>query len=756
MTDCVTSAADAPLAQGERIELILSQLTALPTLPAVALRLMEVTTSSESSAKDVVRILESDPALTAALLRMVRRADLGIRSEVLSVERAVVLLGFRAVRNAVLSLQLYDLFATGDCDEQRKSTRTGLWRHSLAVACAAQLIAERIEAAPAEEAFVCGLLHDIGKIAIDTCLPKSYARIVDRVERDRACICDVERGLLGFDHTVAGKRLLTHWRLPRAPLESAWLHHQSPDALPSSTRFPGHVRIVHLADSLVRRERIGFSGYPYHEPIEAQAEAVGLSPKAVENVVASLPERMNLFAEFLDLDTIGTPEVTAEALASANRELGRVNSILWENRQALKLRSVFLDALDRFTRSLTQTDRVADVCFAAADTVRKAIEVKRVLAFVLFPDSPCLQVGFAGGREEPARTSIVDWQEKDRAALAALVPARPEDGPVVAPEVCDSLWTRCFDWSPSGSLWMLPVVETDLTACGVLFDASEQDLHWLRRAGREWGALSKAFGLALVSARVRAQSERTNEELIDLNRRLREAQQGLVRARSISMIAAMAAGAAHELNSPLAVIAGRAQMLAVEAAEDEEKRALEIISEQAVRASSIVAELMAFAKPRPPEPVAQRLAEVLQTLRQHWQRGPALTERRIEVGLEEPDLTVHVDEAQLREILDGVIANAIEATPAQTGRLQINSTSRLSDDRVRLVIEDNGCGMSGDVLERAVDPFFSSRPAGRGRGLGLSRAYRLAELNGGRLWLESTPNVGTKVTIELPARPPSI
>ena len=72
------------------------------------------------------------------------------------------------------------------------------------------------------------------------------------------------------------------------------------------------------------------------------------------------------------------------------------------------------------------------------------------------------------------------------------------------------------------------------------------------------------------------------------------------------------------------------------------------------------------------------------------------------------------------------------------------------------MIEDNGCGMSGEVLERAVDPFFSSRPAGRGRGLGLSRAYRLAELNGGRLWLESTPNVGTKVTLELPARPPSI
>ena len=112
---------------------------------------------------------------------------------------------------------------------------------------------------------------------------------------------------------------------------------------------------------------------------------------------------------------------------------------------------------------------------------------------------------------------------------------------------------------------------------------------------------------------------------------------------------------------------------------------------------------------------------------------------------------VCADPEQLSTILEAVLANAVEACRTETARLQINSPSRVSDETVRIVIEDNGVGMSRDVLEHAVDPFFSSRPAGRGRGIGLSRAYRLAQINGGHLWLESTQDKGTIVTIELPA-----
>ncbi len=96
----------------DRVELILSQVEELPTLPAVAIRLLELTTSSQSSARDIVGVVETDQALTAKLLSLVRRADLGVRGDVMTLERVVVLLGFEAVRSAVLSVQIYETFAS--------------------------------------------------------------------------------------------------------------------------------------------------------------------------------------------------------------------------------------------------------------------------------------------------------------------------------------------------------------------------------------------------------------------------------------------------------------------------------------------------------------------------------------------------------------------------------------------------------------------------------------------------------------------
>jgi len=225
--------------------------------------------------------------------------------------------------------------------------------------------------------------------------------------------------------------------------------------------------------------------------------------------------------------------------------------------------------------------------------------------------------------------------------------------------------------------------------------------------------------------------------------------------RSISMIAQMAAGAAHELNNPLAVISGRAQMELTKCEDPEQRRKLEIIVEQAQRASEIVSELMVFAKPDAPRPVVQSLAEVLESAYQHWQSASGLGPDRLILSQRDADSCVYCDGAQLGEILEAVFANALEATDPATRRIQVNLPSRASDETVRIVVEDNGVGMTPDVLEHALDPFFSSRPAGRGRGLGLSRAYRLAEINGGTLWLESKPQHGTKVTIELPARAPT-
>src|SRR5829696_5324742 len=149
----------------KRVELILQQLEELPTLPAVALRVLEVTGNEESSAKEVIDLISSDVALSTRVLQLIHQADSGVRGEVNSIDRAVILLGFDAVRSAVLAVSVFGTFAAAQTG--RKANHFNLdefWKHSVAVACCAELLAEELNAAvgkaagvDASEAFLCGL-----------------------------------------------------------------------------------------------------------------------------------------------------------------------------------------------------------------------------------------------------------------------------------------------------------------------------------------------------------------------------------------------------------------------------------------------------------------------------------------------------------------------------------------------------------------------------------------------------------------------
>ena len=764
----------------DRVELILSHLDQLPTLPAVAARLLAVTTSGESSVRDAVEVIESDGAMTAAVLRMIRRADIGAPHEAMTVAKAVALLGFNTVRNLVLSVQVYESLAPDGDGCAASATRAELWKHALAVACTAEQLARRVGRTRAGgEAFVCGLLHDVGKIALDASLPKSYARVIDRVDRRRECICDVERAVLGLDHTVAGRRLLARWQLPDTIVDCAWLHHQAHDSLPSSVTDPALVQIVHLADNLVRRQRIGYSGYQHLADVDALADGLGIKHADLTTIAEQLPDRMEPFFEFLGLGELDGRRLYAASLAKANKELGQVNLELQESNRRLQTRSAVFEAVNRFTAALTGQDRVEDVCCAAAKSLHGMISTAQtsapvgsqghadvssmanVLAVAEGTSPQCLHVGRSGhaaaSNDASALSHVIDVGDLvELSGGDALIAGGVSPGIAPASERCEWIWQRVVGSTGPGTLWSLPFVSGDSVVGAALILTDERAIARFRTNVTECGALSCAMGLAIATARSRAQSERMTEELLELNRRCRTAEAEAVRTRSMSMIAAMAAGGAHELNNPLAVISGRAQMRLAQCDDPETRRTLEIIVEQTQQAAAIVMDLMEFAKPRAPEPTVQPLHQVFDALCQHWHEGSTLRADQFTRSLADESATVFADAQHLREMLHAIVTNAIEATPGETARLQINSPSRASDETVRIVIEDNGPGMPPDVLKHALDPFFSHRSAGRGRGLGLSRAYRLAEINGGRLWIESTPQTGTSVTVELPARAPGV
>ena len=126
----------------KRVELILQQLQQLPTLPSVAVRVMEVTGRDDSTAAEVVQLISADQSLTAKILQLVHRASSGVRGEVSSVERAVVLLGFEAVRSAVLAVSVFQSMEGDSTRPHSRFNREEFWKHCIAVASCAELIAE--------------------------------------------------------------------------------------------------------------------------------------------------------------------------------------------------------------------------------------------------------------------------------------------------------------------------------------------------------------------------------------------------------------------------------------------------------------------------------------------------------------------------------------------------------------------------------------------------------------------------------------
>jgi signal transduction histidine kinase len=159
---------------------------------------------------------------------------------------------------------------------------------------------------------------------------------------------------------------------------------------------------------------------------------------------------------------------------------------------------------------------------------------------------------------------------------------------------------------------------------------------------------------------------------------------------------------------------------------------------------------MDFAKPVPPKALDSDLPEIVdKALREAKAHGDG-TDRIIELAIADVPPVV-VDPNQLQAALVELFDNAYQATEAGKGRIEIGAKFDPYSQRVVLTIADNGCGMDEATLKRAFDPFFSSKPAGRRRGMGLPKALRWIESSGGSMRLESSHNQGTQATVLLPA-----
>ena len=248
--------------------------------------------------------------------------------------------------------------------------------------------------------------------------------------------------------------------------------------------------------------------------------------------------------------------------------------------------------------------------------------------------------------------------------------------------------------------------------------------------------------------RATAELRAANRELLEAAQRLFAARRELVRSQRLALAGQMAASVAHQIGTPLNVISGYAQMLRAkheDGSPDAER--LRTIQEQIARVTAIVQSLLdqtrrpALAlRPLAPGEMVEGLAELVR---------PSLVGRGIALGLEvAPGLpAVGVDRVQLEQALLNLVTNAIDAMP-DGGRLSL--AARPDGDGVAFVVEDSGVGIPPDDLTRVFDPLFTTKPPGKGTGLGLPILREIVEAHGGTVRLSSRPGEGTTAVVCLP------
>jgi signal transduction histidine kinase len=228
-----------------------------------------------------------------------------------------------------------------------------------------------------------------------------------------------------------------------------------------------------------------------------------------------------------------------------------------------------------------------------------------------------------------------------------------------------------------------------------------------------------------------------------LERRLRET----VEAEKIAALAEFAAGAGHEINNPLAVIAGRAQLLLRDEADPERRRDLALMNAQAMRVHEMIADLRLFASPPELErkpldltALARRLIDEMQPLAGGQKTTICLVEGASAVPIE-------ADAVQLTVALRSLCQNALEAL-GHGGRIEV-AVNR-EGTWASIAVADDGPGILAQQRPHIFEPFYSARQAGRGVGMGLSKCWRIVTDHGGRIEVGDRAGAGAVFTIRLP------
>ena len=207
------------------VEELIDSTVSIPTIPTVLNEINAVLASPDGSAKDAAGVIERDPAIATRALRLVNSSFYGLRNPVSNINLGCSILGLQVISNLVVQATVLQTFQT---DTGSVLDADWLWDHSFKAAVACRMLAERTELAgelSRDDAYTCGLVHDVGKLILLDSQPERYAEAARLSVAQQAPLAHAEREVFGFDHAHVGGVLARRWKLAQDVQDAVLFHH---------------------------------------------------------------------------------------------------------------------------------------------------------------------------------------------------------------------------------------------------------------------------------------------------------------------------------------------------------------------------------------------------------------------------------------------------------------------------------------------------------------------------------------------------
>lgn len=733
---------------GAGMRSIVKRIEDLPVLPSIAVQALTISLRDDVALDQLSRVMEADSVLTARMLRLVNNVQASLPSKVSTVKQAVALAGLNQVRCALLGVLVRECLP--DVPKEMAQASKLLWTHSLMTAVTAQLVAQKSFPELRDTAFVGGLLHDIGKVVIQDVFPEAIARIDALQEQKNLGSLEAEQKILDTNHCLVGKMLAEQWSLSAALLDCIWLHHHVPGVPGMTTAHRELVWIVSLANIMTRGmllEPPGETGNGHIQ--EALLAALKLEMPDLELIRRKATREFEKKAGFFDLES-DPHAIFHDILQKANRKLSHMGMDLDAQRASLARANKLLELTRKLCLGLGGVRSKEDLFLKIPQAFHGFPSAPVGIFYVIEREIRELEgvVWTEGGRHRRLlcftdRTGEPVWEYDDQTLPQDLrrILSGSRQRAQLGEAVCVTTFApfHVFSFGEEGEYF----AEFCISVHQEYRAENNEQLHAFLH-------LAHLLRSTIENVRLLERLHRNQEDFSQALWKNQQVNQQLVQAERLAAVGQLAAGAAHEINNPLAIISARAQLLELKEQDEKRKKELSVISQQIDRISKILSNLMDFARPVPPKlkdvDIHAVLDRVLEFVGSSFVTHGIGLEKKYDPAM----VRIKADPSQLEQVFLNLVINARHAMEKTGGVLTVSTN--LAEDGTTAIIKvaDQGSGISRENMKRIFDPFFTTKEEGKGTGLGLSTSLGIINSHFGKIDIDSTLGKGTVFTVELP------